>query len=292
MHGAWRAVVSWNIRRVTVIFQQLTVLVDSLAPDGGAFAQTLDWAVRLRLPVRGMLSRGEGLTREPACAAACSRRQLEWQAAVLPENNAGLRTKSDDLLVFGQALSEERKRGLLHGAWGKDMPPMLVCPDRGSAISRVLLVDRAGQAEAGYLDAAIEICRRLHAAPVILTLARTERAVRRCQRQTQAELARLGADAELDAAIGAEIRQAVASVARWRRCHLVIADHPGNLPWWRWSRNQFVDGLLEVARSLAFLALPGGGRERDRSASPLPACSPKEEASHAALAHEGGRDFP
>src|SRR5262249_15212808 len=66
-----------------------------------------------------------------------------------------------------------------------------------------------------------------------------------------------GAAAVIDTLIGGDVRAAVAGVARWRKCQLVVTHHHPTNPWLRWLRTSMPAQLLGLADSLALLALRG-----------------------------------
>jgi hypothetical protein len=63
--------------------------------------------------------------------------------------------------------------------------------------------------------------------------------------------------ADFDFLVGAEARTAVAGVARWRRCQLVIVKRQDCASWWRWLRGSRTDWIMSLMGSFSFLSLPG-----------------------------------
>jgi hypothetical protein len=90
-----------------------------------------------------------------------------------------------------------------------------------------------------------------------LTVARFEQAARLRQQATQETLASSGIGADFDFIAGCDTGGAVLSVARWRRCSLVLLEQHASAQWWRWSGGMAAEWLVDVAESLSFLALPG-----------------------------------
>jgi hypothetical protein len=64
---------------------------------------------------------------------------------------------------------------------------------------------------------------------------------------------------DYDMMIGAEIRTAVAQVARWRRCQAIFIERQAAVPWWRWWQSDRVEKLLGLGDTFSFLAFPGVG---------------------------------
>jgi hypothetical protein len=161
--------------------------------------------------------------------------------------------------VLGREAPAAVKKSLLRPARRAPGPAALFCPDEWAAPSRLLLLCQDGPPGGPLLDAVAELCRRLRATPVVLTAAPSERLARLRQQATREVLARHGLAAEFDLVVGRDARAAAASVARWRRCGLVVAERPAACSWWRWLRGDTPERLAGLAETLPFLALPGAG---------------------------------
>jgi hypothetical protein len=158
-------------------------------------------------------------------------------------------------------------------------PPLLICSDTWQPPSRALVVDRGEPGDYDFLQRAFELCHTLEAAPVILTVARTERWARRRQRDAQEAMAQLGWDADFDFIVGCEPRSAVTSVARWRRCSFVMMEPTSVAPWWRWLSGWDSSWLAELASSLTIMTFPAmraldlsseqNGRTNAQASSPV-----------------------
>jgi hypothetical protein len=70
-------------------------------------------------------------------------------------------------------------------------------------------------------------------------------------------LAASGLDADFDAVVCGDVGEAVAAVARWRRCSHVFVQKRPTPPGWGWLRRGDADWLLRLSDSLTFLTLPG-----------------------------------
>jgi hypothetical protein len=231
--------------------RNVSVWLDALAPLGGTFAQALEWAGRLRLPLLAV-SEDMSAAAHGACAAACKTKGIPLQNA---EGGDQL-FQPQALAVFGNYLTGQRRERLLHRALHNQQGAVLVCPRAVQPMSRVLVLHDEHSSHAGFLDGAAQLCGALEASPVVLTVARTASAA--CRRQELAEkiLAQHRLAAHFDLVVGRDAHSAVVSVARWRRCGHVFLAHRWAGPWWRWLRGDTLMSLLGLTDSLAFLALP------------------------------------
>jgi hypothetical protein len=100
------------------------------------------------------------------------------------------------------------------------------------------------------------VCLAVRAAPVVLTVARSEREGQLRQQVAREALAGRGLGADFDLLVGSEIRAVVLHVARWRACPLVILERQGCPSWWRWLRGGTTEWFLNRTEAQAFLAIP------------------------------------
>jgi hypothetical protein len=272
---------------------RLVLLLDDLAPERGAFAHALEWAEHLRLPIVGIHgatreqrgerdpslenrpgNHGSGMARicredgtprpadstEQACAWACARRGIRWDLAKPERGDAAAFLQEagpTDLVVCGQALPPATKRMLLHAQPLSRSPALLVCPDTWNRLSRILVLDQGKFASEPFLAAAARLGHRFQVGLLVLSVARSERAARERQLAARQALAPCGLNVDFDLVVGSEIREAATSVARWRRCQLVLLERQESTPWWRWLRGCPTERLMERTGDLAFLGLPG-----------------------------------
>ena len=234
----------------TNIFHRAIVLLDRLAPHQGAFPHALDWARQLRLVVQGvwvpelepspatMTETGEAVTREKGhveqmCAGTCARAGVCWEGfcgrRCLGEVLRKIATP-ENLLVFDEALPSASKKELTRVACGKRVSAVLACPRTWVPLERVLVVDQAGSLNEPFLRNAMTLCGHLRAVPIVLTLAHSERAAILRREAICAALKDWGVEARLDFIVGARIGSAVTSVARWRRCQLILTQRPPERP--------------------------------------------------------------
>jgi hypothetical protein len=182
----------------------------------------------------------------------------------------------DDLLVFDQGLPAVQKQDLFRQALRDQAPAVLVCPATWVPLSRVLVVDQKDTPEEVFLRRAAALCRGLGTDSIVLTVARTERAARLRQATARETLAGAGLDADFDFLVGAEVRGAVASIARWRRCQLVVMRRQDCPPWWRWLRDPHAEWMMNLTESLSFLSLPGTAASVLPAPTPVVAPAPRE----------------
>jgi hypothetical protein len=136
-----------------------------------------------------------------------------------------------------------------------NLPGVLVCPSVWSPPSRFLLVNDGQAAGAGFLRHALALCRQFRVIPLLLTWAASERAARRRQEKVR-RLLDDGAVALFDTMVGGDVRAGVAGVARWRKCQAVICQRSPARRWFRWLGPSMPLQLLDLADSLAVLAIP------------------------------------
>ena len=250
--------------------EHVAVWLDPLAVRGGAFLQALDWANCLDVPLR-IVGRSassadallDGALAVPGeeCAAACAERGVAFDVVECSQlgTSAQHLVRSRELTVFMGALPARIRDVLLRWSVQTREAATLVCPAVRSPVSRVLILHAPhGNAET-FLAAALSTCRLVRGNPVILTVARTERQARRGQLVAERACYANQVAAHLDYVAGVDVRAAVASIARWRRCSHVVLEQPQSAPWWRRLRGDTLERLLGLTDSLTFLALPEAG---------------------------------
>jgi hypothetical protein len=255
--------------------REVAVWLDESAPESGAFRHALDWASRLGVSLRGVLAdeqhrrlatdrRSEATGKESsaflaACQAACRSARVPWEQSLCPgpvTQVVGRFLQPTALGVFGSALAEGVKDALLRESLHGPTVPVLVCPQTWQPLERVLVLHQDGPAVASFLDAMAEVCGTLGVTPVVLTVARKERAALAGQQSAMAIWSARGYPADFDMLVGCKVQTAVTSVARWRRCSHVFVERGHTSPWWRWLRADSLGRLLELSDSFPFLVFP------------------------------------
>src|SRR5579859_6903418 len=112
------------------MFSRVSVWLDELAPEGGAFAHALEWATRLALPLHGvvlcptrvqMAGTGQRLVPQArtlqSCAESCRRQHVAWEGAVwqaAPALCVRNFLTEGSLCVYGQSLPAAQREELLY----------------------------------------------------------------------------------------------------------------------------------------------------------------------------------
>jgi len=124
----------------------------------------------------------------------------------------------------------------------------------------MLVLDHERDADPRYLAAAVQLCHQIGAVPIVLTIGRSMHTATDQQQRGQHTLHAAGLSADFDLLIGFDVRNTVLSIARWRRCQLVVMKGEQSYPWWRWLHRR--EGQrTSNPESLAFLALWQGVAE-------------------------------
>jgi hypothetical protein len=212
--------------------QHISVWLDDLSSDH-ALASARDWADRLGLPLR---------VTEAAIAEAAIDEFLR---------PGGL------CVVDGHRGNAVREALLARLASAPDTP-VLLTPARHQPLSRVLIVHDPQDAGAGFLESAARLCQALEIPPLILTVAASEQEALFKQGCAEDVCARLGMQADFDAAVSFDVRAAVDRAAQWRHCSHVFFERTNRtprIPLWRRARDVFSQ-WRGVSDTLALLALP------------------------------------
>jgi hypothetical protein len=259
----------------------VSVWLDELAPEQGAFAHALQWASSLGLPLRGALWSGKGpaakggnqllISQErleeqghvlKACATACARKGVPWEGfqwEAAPALCAGEFFKPNQLCVFGHFLDELVRQALLYGSLRSLQTAILICPKTWAPWSRVVVVDQGHHPASTYLVSAARLCRALRAEPVVLSVARSEKEARLRQQLAETLFAAETVPATFDFVVGYEVQVAVALAVRCRRCSHVVIERQSAPAWRRWFRGDLIRQLLRLSNSLTLLSLAGTG---------------------------------
>jgi hypothetical protein len=269
-----------------VAMRQISVWLDDLAPERGAFAHAVEWASCLGLPLHAVTSSLGGVcagsSRSPgkhptpsgepascavsaekleACAEVCARKGVSWDACVL-DGPLNLEVehflRPVELCVFGDVLLRPLKEELLRRSLWSPQTSVLVCPRTWRPFARALVLNQHGESGNNFLESVIQLCLAFRITPVVLTVARSEGKARWHQQFAEKTFAEHGLPAYFDFVVGYNIRTAVASVACWRRCSHVFVERGNASTWWRWLRGDTMERLLGLSDSLTFLVLPSG----------------------------------
>lgn len=237
---------------------KLAVFVDRLAPEQGAFAFAIDWARRLQGELQLLVMRPEDDSKARACAEVCQQNGsiCELRAADRRIEGNPARTDTGTLFLIGHCLTMPQKAMVLQHVLPQLRSGVLVCPDQWQPVTRVLLIHQECDGDQVMLARGVRLCVRLGARPIVLTVARSERFARQLQEAARKCLNNAGLFADFDYLVGAEIRHEALSVARWRRCQLVVLPRPKTSLWQRWTRGNALKRMMESRNSFGVLTLP------------------------------------
>lgn len=191
---------------------------------------------------------------------ACARHGVRWELArwASPEGNSLWQIlEPEDLLIFSHALPPDRKKTFLRESLRHAGRAVLICTDSSMPVARVLLLHQGGQPNTVFLTRAAQLCAELGARAVVLTVARSERLALQQQQAAREALACCALRADFDLLVGTDVRAAVAHVARWRGCRLVLMQQQDTPAWWRWLRGGTAERLLDLTHTISVLALRG-----------------------------------
>jgi hypothetical protein len=258
------------------VLTQVSVWLDALAPEAGAFAHGLEWAARLGLPLQARVQPlcptdrrfgrdgSETTVRRSefwektvrACVAACSEKGVSCVAfpgfAPAADAQDGTETRTD-LRVLSAVDSDD---GLLREAAECAVSPVLLCSSALQSASRVLIVHEHEDAGSPFLLSALRICRALKATIVVLSFGHSMSEAQLRQQRAEETIASEDVPAYFDLVAGQDVGAAVASLARWRRCTHVFVEKRCTSGWRRRMRWEADSDLLDLCRSRTLFALP------------------------------------
>src|SRR5262249_6897872 len=113
----------------TLMLGHVAVWLDELAPQCGAFADAVDLALPLGLPLDALAAPAVGTLE--ACAAACARKGVAWDASLWqgPPHRAAERFLGlGGLCAFGGDLPPALTDAFVRSSWGSTQTALLVCP--------------------------------------------------------------------------------------------------------------------------------------------------------------------
>jgi hypothetical protein len=254
-----------------VTLEHVSVLTNDSSPPGDELlVHALEWASALRLPLQ-ILNPPKALACVPLeegrvvgegyflAGNARSASRGETPQAVESSSFTNQLFRPDGLSIFSTTLPGEIKNRLVRYSLISSQNAILACSRSCSSISRVLILHGAHDEATRFLHCALSLCRLFGATPVILTVARTEIQARQGQRMAEEACLHHRTPALLDYAVGLQLRAAVLSIARWRRCSHVFTARRRAISWWRWPRGDILNSLLGSADSLNLLVLPESG---------------------------------
>lgn len=265
--------------------RHVSVWLDELAPHAGAFAQALDWAARLGVPLQAVIppARRDNATmaRVEACAAACAGRGTVWEGAAEAGTDHVGRPLA--MCAFGTTLPTHWRETWLHQSRRHDPTALLFCPDNARPIDRPLVLCRPADGGDVYLSLTARLCVALGVTPLVLVLAASEREAADRQQQVGAIFAAQRGTADYDAVIGGDPWTAAGCVARWRDCsHVFVEREPATASWRRWFRGELLDQLHRLTGARPILAVPhvpaSAARDAEAASDLVPAAGPSSNS--------------
>jgi hypothetical protein len=269
--------------------KQISVWLEERNPEQGAFAYGLEWAARLRLPLQVFASTEPVVAALPAngsnasgsslsdtlrtCRSACDRKGVAWGAFLWHgDDPIGLEHffHPSNLSVLGEMAATPRRRELIAAAAHNNATPVLICPPSWQPMSRVLIVHHQHDHGSPFLDTVVGLCQQLAVAPVVLTMASSERQALAEQAIVETKLAQYHLSGDLDYMVGCDVATAVSVVARWRHCSHVFVERPRAAAWWGWLRPDPLEQLLRTSSLVSTLVLPASRQRASPSDMNLP----------------------
>jgi len=258
----WKA--SKHGATVDAPLRQVTVWLDALTPAQGAFAHALEWAMILRLPIHGVVSKYGSSEATPtaaleACRATCEREGVAWSYSCedLDEKTViGRQELEHDFCILSGAQPRALQKHLLTAALAWPHAGPLLCPVNGRSLRRALVVQEGGSPTHGYLENAATICHRAGCPVSVLTLSLSEEAAGRLQDSARKTFDGQNVPADFHTVIGRNAQGAIPMVAGWRRCTHVFVAKSAPSAWRRWFGFGGSGPVRELADRFAVLPVP------------------------------------
>jgi hypothetical protein len=248
----------------------VSVWLDELSSEEGAFGQALDWAHRLSLPLRAVvdvrsrqcarsvgveLAVGPVLERIKAWAADSPKRVIletsMWQGDVGVGIEQFLRPGG--LCVIEDNKSTSDRARLLDRSLRSPEVVLLTQPVP-QPVTRVLILCRARNAS--YVESVARLCQALAVVPLILTVANSEREARLEQSFAEGVCSSLAMAADFDALIADDLTDAVGRIAGWRNCSHVVVERPRSISLWQRLRCDIFSQIRRLSGEFNVLAVP------------------------------------
>jgi hypothetical protein len=263
---------------VSPMFSCVSVWLEEWAPDFTAFLHALEWAVRLRLPLRAVRSPGGSGNGDLSPINWPTKNRESWPPLRLPDLSEGCNPETlpeicrlnhvewtivdnrkvqpdRGLCVIGASLPGTFRAALVRRAM-EGQSTSLICAPEWTPLQRPMLVNYAAiRSDHDFLHRASAVCGLLRATPVVLTIAPTETDAHRNQQIAKEIIAEEGLLAQFDYAAHCDLDAVVELEANCRRCTHVFV--PGGLPdsRRRRMRNDLMLPRTGSPLSLSFLIL-------------------------------------
>jgi K+-sensing histidine kinase KdpD len=249
--------------------QHVSVWLDGGPSDESVFPQAMDWAFRLNLPLRAVVtsSRSDGMDRShapvvekmKASGIACAQRGIVLDMFFAPEGGEAAMDqflRPQGFCVFVENASSHIQEEVLARSSRIREIAMLMCPPICKPMTRIMVLHHQPNPNAAYLESVARLCRALEIQPIILIVATTEREAHFRQGYAEGVCNSFRLLADFDSIVGCDLRSAVSRVAAWRSCsHLIIARQNAD-SWWQRAKGDLLHHFRGLSDSLNILALP------------------------------------
>jgi hypothetical protein len=264
----------------------VSIWLDDESSSDGGLRQAIDWAGRLGLPLRVVVTSTRfakhAITEaEQANVAAVSQREAtpivekikSWGLACaqrgimmettfwVGETEVGIDQflRPRGLCIIEHNHREEARGQLLERSLRRRDVVLALTPPNNKLLSRVLVLNDPLEPESCFLETAARLCGALGVQPLVLTIAASEEDALLKQRFAEGICSSLHVAGDFDSVVSHDARLAVARVAQWRKCSHVFFERPKNGPplprRQRFGADAFHD-LRELSGLVTLVALP------------------------------------
>jgi hypothetical protein len=258
----------------------VSVWLDDLSSDG-TFAEALEWASRLGLPLRAVVTPAQSPNHElhPPPVTPVVEKVKKWgnicaQRGVAMETSfcaGGIEAGIEQFLrpwgvcVFEENRSDPVREKLVTRCTRNEKVLSLLAPPAHRAMTRILILQHQQNPSSSFLQSAVRLCLGLEVQPLILTMASSERQARLGQSFAAGVCSSLRVQANFDSLVAFDFRGAVKQIAAWRNCSHVIVERANDVSLWQRLRGnglwQHLQGdvfseLRSLAPSFALVGLP------------------------------------
>jgi hypothetical protein len=252
--------------------EHVAVWLDDSGADARVFPQALDWAFRLNLPLRAVVTSPRLNTdsarpersnlpiahKTKAWEQACTQCGVPLEMFIwLGDGTAAMKRflRPNGLCVCADR-SDGAQEDLLRQITGGHENAILLCAPECQPLTRILVLCDQAELDTTYLESVARLCQAVEMDPIILIVARTAREGQRRRGYAECVCNSFRLAADFDLVVGCDIRSAVSRVATWRSCSHLIVERRASASWWQRAAGPGLDELRGLTDSLSVLALP------------------------------------
>jgi hypothetical protein len=243
--------------------QNVSVWLDGGSVDESVFPHAMDWAFRLHLPLRAVVTAGRNqapvVEKMKGWGSACAQRGVDLEMSLSLEGGEPAMEqflRPYGLCVFVEDPSSQLQQELLMRSAHKPDNAVLMCAPISVPMTRIMVLCHQSSPNATYLENVARLCQALEIQPIILIVANTEREAHLRQGYAEGVCNSFGLLADCDLVVGCDLRSAVSRVANWRSCSHLIIDRQNAGSWWQRMNGDLLEQLRRRSDSLSILALP------------------------------------